>query len=578
MLVPGQRLGRYELVRQIAQGGMATVWLAQLAGAHGFEKWVAIKVIHQELAADPRHVSMFLDEVRVVSRIRHSNVCAVLDLGTVGDVPYLVMEYLGGVPFSAALRRGWRRDDVPPQLVARVLTEAARGIHAAHELRGDDGELLNVVHRDVSPQNIMVEHDGAVKVVDFGIARARGKLAVTRVGELRGKLSYMAPEQLLLAPVDRRADVWSLGVLLWEATVGDRLFYGEDRAHTVGQILRGPIRPPSEVRPSYPKALEPIVLAALERDPQKRTPTAAAFADALERWLYSTGEPFGATQVAAWIARHFGPAGRPSDPPDPSDASLPLPPEPPARVTASVPSNTVPELAPPSFADDPQTPRSEPVPSVRPRPGNRTRGWILPAAIAALAGLIGVIAWVASREPPPLPNVTSNESRAVGDRATTDVAEVGAVTTQVVDDPVGDELAEPEAPPEPDSVGDEAALEREPEPVAARTDRAPRVELRNRRAAREPVERPGRELAPASEDEEARPETAPGLLNLLAIPQSTVRFRGRVIGRTPLFERSFPPGRHTLTLEPVAGGSAESITVDIRSGEVAYRRVRLDGY
>ena len=303
----GSKLGRYRLRYRVAHGGMATVYLAQLEGTHGFERWVAIKVIHPHLAEERRFANMLLDEARVVARIHHPNVCAVLDFGEQGNALYLVMEYLHAESLSSAVRRAWGPGGrgLPLWLSARVVADAARGLHAAHEIMDDDGKNLGVVHRDVSPQNILVLYDGMAKVVDFGIARARGRLTATDAGEVKGKFAYMSPEHLQSEPVDARADVWSLGVLLWEATVGRRLFRGEAHGSTVMNVMQATIPRPSEIIADYPPKLEEAVMGALERDRNRRTPTAAAVANSIDEYLYSTGKPAGAPQVSEWMRANF---------------------------------------------------------------------------------------------------------------------------------------------------------------------------------------------------------------------------------------------------------------------------------
>ena len=294
----GRLFGRYRLESEISKGGMGRVYLAKLEGAHGFQKLVAVKVIHPHLAGDRHMLSMFLDEARVASLINHVNVCAVQDFGAQEGVPYLVMEHLDGASLADVLKSS---SALTPQLAARIVAEAARGLHAAHELRGEDGKSLNVVHRDVSPQNLFLLREGAVKVLDFGIARMKGRLAQTQATELKGKIAYMAPEQISRTNVDRRADLWALGVVLWESTLGRRLFEGENFLHKIDRVLEAPIPRPRDFDRSFPQSLEDIVMGALERDVERRPASAAAFADDLERYLYSTGTPCGAAQVAAFM-------------------------------------------------------------------------------------------------------------------------------------------------------------------------------------------------------------------------------------------------------------------------------------
>ncbi len=296
----GRVLGRYRLVRRLARGGMATVYQAELLGEHGFAKTVAIKTIHPNMANDARFLEMFLAEARIASRIAHPNVCAITDFGMDEGSPYLVMEYLDGFSLASILAR--RRGPIPPDVAARIVADAARGLDAAHAMHDENGRLLGVVHRDVSPQNLFLLRSGVAKVLDFGIAKATHLGGNTAVGTLKGKMSYMAPEQLHGLSVDRRVDVWALGVVLWEATVGKRLFGGTDPGDIAAGVLGGTIARPASIVAGYPEALSDVVMAALSRNPAKRTATSAALADALERYLYSLGRPCGPSQVSAWLA------------------------------------------------------------------------------------------------------------------------------------------------------------------------------------------------------------------------------------------------------------------------------------
>jgi serine/threonine-protein kinase len=302
----GTMLGRYRLKYRLAEGGMATVYLGQLEGAHRFERWVAMKVVHPEHAADTRFVEMLLDEARTAAKLHHPNICSVLDFGEQNGLVYLVMEYLEGETLSAVVRRGWAEEKgMPYWLAARTVVDAARGLHYAHELTDPHGDSYDIVHRDVSPQNLVVLYEGVTKVVDFGIARARGRLSTTRVDEVKGKLTYLAPEQLLKESVDRRADVWALGVVLWESTVGHRLFRGQSTTDTAKNVVGMSIPLPSQVRPGYPPKLEQIVMRALDRDLARRTPSANQLADELEEFLYTGGRPAGPAQVAQHMRREF---------------------------------------------------------------------------------------------------------------------------------------------------------------------------------------------------------------------------------------------------------------------------------
>ncbi|MCC7536499.1 MAG: serine/threonine protein kinase, partial [Deltaproteobacteria bacterium] len=301
-------LGRYRLRWKVASGGMGEVWLAQLDGPHGFGKWVAVKIMHPHLASDRRVVDMFLDEARIAARIQHTHVCTVLDFGEQDGTPFLVMEYLHGEPFASVLHAAWDESDAPglPWWIAvRVVADAARGLHAAHELADESGAPMGLVHRDVSPQNVFVQYEGAAKVVDFGVARATNRVTTTKSGELKGKLAYMAPEQLRRGQVDRRTDVWALGVVLWEAVAGRRLFTSDSEGSMVLAILQDPIPKLADVRKDCPTYLSTLVATVLERAASKRPASAAALADALDRCLFQLGEPAGHAQVGAWMAQTF---------------------------------------------------------------------------------------------------------------------------------------------------------------------------------------------------------------------------------------------------------------------------------
>ncbi|HEX3344281.1 MAG TPA: serine/threonine-protein kinase, partial [Polyangiaceae bacterium] len=227
----GMRLGRYELLTLLASGGMAQVFIARLAGQHGFERLVALKTMRPEHAESDAFRRMFLDEAQLAARIRHVNVVEVLDLGDEQGIVYQAMTLVEGDSVAALLRR--RRQlgarGLPHGVAARIVADVLSGLHAAHELTDADGRALHIVHRDVSPQNVLVSVDGIAKIADFGIAKARLRLAdETDAGQIKGKFAYMAPEQLERRTTDRRADVFSTGVMLWEALTGKRLFGGID--------------------------------------------------------------------------------------------------------------------------------------------------------------------------------------------------------------------------------------------------------------------------------------------------------------------------------------------------------------
>ncbi|WP_437909816.1 protein kinase [Sorangium sp. So ce327] len=295
-------LDRYTLHGVIASGGMASVHFGRLVGAHGFARTVAIKRLHPQFARDPEFSSMLLDEARLAVRIRHPNVVTTLDSVQADDELFVVMEYIAGESLSSLLREAGRRGaQVPQPIGSAIIAGALAGLHAAHEATDEEGAALEIVHRDVSPQNILVGEDGIPRVLDFGIARAAVRSQVSRVGQLKGKLSYMAPEQLRGAPLSRRADIYAASVVLWEVLTGRRLFTGECDAEIFGRILEGVVQPPS-VYGDVPKALDEVVLRGLDRDPSRRYATALEMAAALEEAL----PPASPRAVGAWVEATAG--------------------------------------------------------------------------------------------------------------------------------------------------------------------------------------------------------------------------------------------------------------------------------
>jgi eukaryotic-like serine/threonine-protein kinase len=277
------QIDRYELVAEIASGGMATVYLARLLGMGGFQRFFAIKRLHPHLGNDESFVEMFLDEARLVAAIRHQNVVPVLEVGAGKSGYYLVMEYIEGESFGGLLSRVARdQKRIPPTASVRIVLDMLAGLQSAHDLRDPDGKTLGVVHRDVSPQNILVDVDGVSRISDFGVAHATSRLSSTRAGQLKGKVAYMAPEQARGQPVTRSADVFAAGIVLWEALCRKRLFMAENEAVTLNNLMFEPIPKLRQGNPTMPAALEKVLDKALERKEENRFSTAQEFADAIE--------------------------------------------------------------------------------------------------------------------------------------------------------------------------------------------------------------------------------------------------------------------------------------------------------
>ncbi|HMR10747.1 MAG TPA: serine/threonine-protein kinase, partial [Polyangiaceae bacterium] len=308
---PGQTVGRYEFLVPIAQGGMAAVWAARLKGTRGFSKTVAVKTMLPTISDDPHFEQMFLDEAQLCARIRHPNVVEILDLGEQDDLLYLVMEWVDGEPLSSIRRSAAKADGIPRPIAVKIVAEAAAGLHAAHELKDDSGELVGLVHRDVSPQNLLITYDGVVKIVDFGVAKASGRTAEnTNAGQIKGKPPYMSPEQALGRDIDRRSDVFALGIILYQLTTGKHPFRGETDVITLQNIVSDrPIIPPRAYDKDYPKPLESVVMRALERDPDKRFQTAGDLEGALDRVFPPSVGRVRSEDVGKFASSLLGPRG-----------------------------------------------------------------------------------------------------------------------------------------------------------------------------------------------------------------------------------------------------------------------------
>jgi serine/threonine-protein kinase len=356
-------LGRYELYAPIAAGGMASVHVGRLRGPIGFSRTVAIKRLHPHYARDAAFVSMFVDEARLLARVQHPNVVGILDVVHEEDELFLVMEYVHGVSLARLFRPdgGEARAPVPPNVVAAVFADVLHGLHAAHEATTASGEPLRIVHRDATPQNILVGLDGTAKIVDFGIAKATHRAQHTQDGTLKGKLSYVAPEQLQSGEVGPWTDVYAIAVSMWEALTGRALFDADNEARLVERVLLGASRPPSAFVQGIPHDLDEVVMRGLELRPHKRFQTAREMAIALEK----TVTPAPASEIGAFVDTRAGATLAERSDFVRTIESLPAPPQRPS--------------APPTEVTVPMNPR-------------RRTGWIL--LVAAVLAALGAVVWV----------------------------------------------------------------------------------------------------------------------------------------------------------------------------------------
>jgi eukaryotic-like serine/threonine-protein kinase len=303
-------LGRYELLAPLAQGGTAEVFLARLVGAGGFEKVVVLKRLLEHLADDREYVDMFLDEARLGARLDQSNIVQTIELGCVDGHYFIAMEYLQGLSLHHVGKQALRRaGGLPPELTLALAVQACTGLHYAHEATQADGTPLRLVHRDISPQNLIVTYEGVLKIVDFGIAHAAAEArdARTRVGFIKGKFAYMSPEQCLGKPFDRRCDVFALAIVVHELLTGKRLFRRANDYDTYQAIVSGAVPRPSQLNPRLDAAIDAVLLKALATRPEQRYLSAEAFGEDLQALLHRMGKHGSSGEIARYLEQHFQP-------------------------------------------------------------------------------------------------------------------------------------------------------------------------------------------------------------------------------------------------------------------------------
>jgi serine/threonine protein kinase len=300
------RFGKYDLLALLATGGMAEIWLARVSGMAGFEKLVVIKRLLDKLAIDNEYVEMFLDEARINARLTHSNIVQVLELGQVEGKYFMAMEFVPGLSVSQVGKRATKvLGNVPQEVACGIITQSCSGLHYAHEKTMPDGSPLNIIHRDVSPQNLILTYEGLVKVLDFGIAKADQRQSQTRTGLVKGKFSYMSPEQCLGQGLDKRSDVFALGIVLFELCTARRLFKRGSTYETYTAITKADVPSPRKLNPQVHEAVEAVILRSLALKRDDRYATADAMQDALEEAMRKAGLRGSATDLARFMNETF---------------------------------------------------------------------------------------------------------------------------------------------------------------------------------------------------------------------------------------------------------------------------------
>jgi serine/threonine protein kinase len=416
-------VGRYAIHAEIASGGMATVYFGRLLGPVGFSRTVAIKQLHPQFAKDPDFVSMFLDEARLAARIGHPNVIQTVDIVVMSGELFLVMDYVPGESLARLMRAlASREERIPVDIACTIMSNVLHGLHAAHEAKSERGEPLDIVHRDVSPHNVLVGVDGVARVLDFGVAKAAGRLHTTREGSLKGKLPYMAPEQIE-GKVNRQSDIYSASVVLWEALTGRRLFEGEEGT-ILAQVLGGMIPPPSSVVPDLPQALDALTLRGLARHAEQRFATAREMALALEACATFTPP----SKVGEWVSMLAADtlAKRSALVAEiesvPGSKTIPKGESPLAHLQRE--GSSTPELASESSsATQPSRVRSGTDEAIVAPRTPRRRGMLALAVVAGVAvAAIGAVAAFASRRAPVDASADASSSPAMSPSAVTSVA------------------------------------------------------------------------------------------------------------------------------------------------------------
>ncbi|MEI9953509.1 MAG: protein kinase [Pseudomonadota bacterium] len=554
-----EALERYKLLARLGQGGMAEVYLAAWEVAPFVHRPVVIKRLHPHFNEDPRLVAMFLDEARLLTQLDHPHIVKTLEAGVIDGRCCIAMEYLEGQPLQRVLRRANERGGLAAHVAVYIAISVLDGLHYSHETKDPHGLPLEIVHRDVSPQNVFVSNEGQVKVLDFGIAKANSQQGRTATGIVKGKLGYIAPEQARAEHVDRRADVWSAGVVLWESLTGARLFKAETDAATLGLTLQGQIPNAGSRRAGIPAELETVLTRALQRDPAMRYQSASAMRNDLEGWLARAGFSRDARVLSGMMKELFSSeiieqqrlvsvlmARSDSTPPSPASNRSPN--------STSALYLKVPQAGATS-AD--LTRMNDQIDEL----GKRHR-----RAFRAMFALIGAFLLMACLTSF-LAMIRGGSSPNRATLSTTPAAPRAAPSPELAASGPAAPVERQSPVPTPEPAAPSAA---QPEPSATKTARP----LPALRAAKLPsVATATAVLASAT-----KPEVAPsfGFLTLDTSPWSQVSVGGRILGQTPLIGVKLPVGSQLLSLKNPEQGIETSYPITIENGKTTVRRIGIE--
>jgi serine/threonine-protein kinase len=554
-------VSRYTLLAKIATGGMAEIWLARQAGPRGFEKVVVIKRIIDTYSHDPEFVEMFLDEARIAAQLNHPNIVQIYDLGEHAGAWYIAMEYLGGEHLSAIVRAALKSNKkLPIPLSVKMISLAAEGLGHAHAKTGANGQKLNIVHRDVSPQNVVLTYDGQLKVVDFGIAKAATRVSHTTSGLVKGKIGYMAPEQARGLPIDSRVDLYSLGVVLYEMVTASRLFNTNDQLLLMQQVVSpDPVQPAHERNAAVPTDLSKIISRSLEKDPNERYQDARAFQAALDQWLSQQGAMPGAAELADLMHDLFAERIESRVKLLESANSGELTPSGAERALKSDTERSMPGLTDPKL-----------------RAARKTNRILFGAlGVVLLLGVlvsVGLYKGLKPAEPvvePPRPVApTTAKLRIETDpdvaRIEIDRKVVGSSPLDVSGVAVGHHSIVASAGGHQPAVkeidlaeGEKATVMLALKPLEAAPDAGASAQSQT----------PGNGTK--------APAARMGKLTLSTTPWTKVTLNGRVLGDTPLVEVPLPAGKHVLKLTNDDKGISRSVEVEIKPGQTTAKKLSL---
>ncbi|MFT3840520.1 MAG: serine/threonine-protein kinase [Myxococcaceae bacterium] len=553
----GDVVSRYTLLAKIATGGMAEIWLARQAGPRGFEKVVVIKRIIDTYSHDPEFVEMFLDEARIAAQLNHPNIVQIYDLGEHAGAWYIAMEYLGGEHLSAIVRAGLKANkQLPLPLCVKMISLAAEGLGHAHAKTGANGQKLNIVHRDVSPQNVVLTYDGQLKVVDFGIAKAATRVSHTTSGLVKGKIGYMAPEQARGLPIDSRADLYSLGVVLYEMCTSSRLFNTNDQLLLMQQVVSPePVQPAHERNPAVPASLSKIISKSLEKAADERYQDARAFQAALDQWLSDQGPPPGAAQFSDLMRELFAERIQSREKLLESASTGELTPSGAERALKVDTERSMPGLTDPKLRAARKT--------------NRILYAVLAAVLVGAvvtAGLYAVFKPAAVVAPAPkAPARLHVETDPAAAAIELDHKAVGSSPLDLLDVPPGHHTIVATAAGHLPAVKELDLAEGEKTTVVLAL-----------KAVAEPAVVAAPTAAPADAGVPANKAVArTGKLTLSTTPWTKVVLNGRVLGDTPLVEVPLPAGKHVLKLTNDEKNISRSIEVEIKPGQTTAKKLSL---